>query len=299
MLELFRLRNLIAVGAILLAMSGAYGALHTTQGVHSVAAGESPLDPGAFRAPIVDVEAILFSPAPLPMEDRIRLGQAIDVLRADLEQRGGTGMSRYSARELKTLAGMARGLGNLEGEALERVRSNWMRIRSNTFQDDAAWFRFSESDPVAPREEPVIVLSEADRARLERLASVLDRIDEAIARGARDCERLGEQEPGMDEVRGEALARSWGEWKEGWKTEVGHIRSSLPERPAADATASLRFVFDAADASLRQLESLPHRGAGRWNVPYRQDWERAFSGAARKVRDARFWTDRAKQGLGV
>lgn len=51
MLELFRLRNLIAVGAILLATSGAYGALHTTQGVHSVATGESPLDPGAFRAP--------------------------------------------------------------------------------------------------------------------------------------------------------------------------------------------------------------------------------------------------------
>lgn len=299
MLQFFRFRILFAVAVILFAMTAVYGALHTTQGVHSVAMGESPLDPGAFRAPIVDVEAILFSPAPLSMEARVRLGRAIDVLRTGLEQRGGTEMAQYSSRELKTLAGMARGLGNLEGDALERVRNNWMRIRSNTFGGDAAWYRFSENDPVPPREEPKLVLSEADRARLERVGSVLDRLDEAIARGTRECERLGEQEPGMADDRGGALARAWGDWSEGWKVEMEHLRDALPEAPAADAPASVRFVHAAADRALRELEAIPNDGRGRWRVPYRQEWERRFRNAAKQVRDARFWTDRAGRGLGV
>lgn len=299
MLQLLRFRNLVAVAAILFAMSMANSALHTTQGVHSVAMNERALDPAAFRAQIVDVEAILFSPAPLSMETRVRLARAIDAVRTELTQRGGTEMSRYSSRELGTLAGMAQGLGNLEGDALDRVRNQWMRIRANTFHDDAAWFRFSESDPVAPREEPKVVLSAADRDRLARLTAVLDQIDEVIARGKSDCERLGQEEPGMSDVRGEALGQRWGDWRAGWPGEIQRLRATLPERPAADAPVALRFVYDGADRAIRELESLSRAGGGRWSVTDRYEWERIFTGAAKQVRDARFWTDRAAKGQGV
>ncbi|MCC6350050.1 MAG: hypothetical protein IT347_10730 [Candidatus Eisenbacteria bacterium] len=152
MLRFLRFRVLLAVALILFAMAAVHQAMHTTQGVKG-ALEDGPLASADFRAPIVDVETLLFSPAPLSMEDRTRLAGAIDAMRRELEARGGTNLAKYSARELGTLAGMSRGLGRLEGDPLDRVRQNWMRIRSNTF-DDAWWYRFSESDPPVPREEP-------------------------------------------------------------------------------------------------------------------------------------------------
>ncbi len=290
-----RYRIHLAIGAVLFAMGCMYNALHTSQGLQSLAKGEEPLDPGAYRAQIVDVEAALFAPAPLTKENRTQLVQALDTLRRELEHRGGTHMARYSGREIRRLAGMSRGRDDLEGAPLEQVRNHWMRIRPNTFHDDASWFRFSENDPVAEREEPKIELSARDRATLDRLRSTLERIDDAIARGTRDCERLGEPETGMDETRGEALAQAWRNWGDGWKTELENIRSWMPEAPAPDAPAGVRFVFDSVDDALTQLEAIPGSGRGRWNALDRQDWERRFQGAAKEVRDARFWIDRAEK----
>ncbi len=190
---------------------------------------DAPLAAADYRAPIVDVEAILFSPGPLTMEDRIRLAASLDAMRRDLDARATTNLAKFSARECGTLAGMSRGLGELGGDDLERVRQNWMRVRSNTF-DDAAWFRFSESDPVAPREEPRVVLAPEDRALLDRVRSAFDGIEAAIARGERDCERLGEpgNDPQWRRDHGESHAEAWREWGESWRRELGGVRDRFP-----------------------------------------------------------------------
>jgi hypothetical protein len=298
MFRLLRFRVLFAVVAILFAMGAAYSALHTTQGLRGTLKGDTPLDPGGYRAEIVDVEAILFSPGPISMEDRMQLAQAIDALRKDLDTRGGTDMAKFGARELGTLAGMSRGLGNLDGADLARVRANWMRIRSNTFQDDASWFRFSENDPVAPREAPHVALSAADRDLLERLRAVLDRIDEEIGRGIRNCDHIGEADPSWDGEQGERFARSWSEWGENWKSTLADVRSRMPPRPAPDVAPGVRNAYSAAESALQELQSIPNARYGRFGTPSRSDWERRFQGAAKKVKDARFWIDRAGEGLG-
>src|SRR5881392_1285637 len=78
MLKLLRVRNLLAVAAIVFAMGAAYNAMHTTQGVMGVAKGERPLPSEQFRAPIAKLEAHLFAPAPLTMEERIALAESFD-----------------------------------------------------------------------------------------------------------------------------------------------------------------------------------------------------------------------------
>src|SRR5262249_36815280 len=168
MLRLLTVRNLLVVVGVLFAMGAAYQAMHTTQGVMSVAKGEGTLASAQYRAPIANLEAQLFAPGPLSMEQRIQLAAAFDEMRKSLVAGGDSHMAHYSARELGTLAAMSRGLGNLGGPDLDRVRQNWMRVRSNTF-DDASWFRFSEADPVAPAVQPRVPLSAGDRAIVERL----------------------------------------------------------------------------------------------------------------------------------
>ena len=91
------------------------------------------------------------------MEERIALAESFDEVGKVLGANKGMHLAQYSAREVRTLAGMSRGLGDLGGADLDRVRQNWMRVRANTF-DDAAWFRFSESDPAAQWTENCVLV---------------------------------------------------------------------------------------------------------------------------------------------
>ena len=229
MLKLIRIRYILAAGAILFAMSCAYQAMHTTEGVVSVASNEGVIASSQFRAPIAELEGQLFAPGPLSMEERIRLASAIDAMRESLEVGSSSHMAKFSARELRTLAAMSRGLGELGGDELERVRNNWMRIRSNNF-DDASWFRFSESDPVAPAIEPTIALSANDMATVELLKYNLNRIEEQLDRGEREAERLGEPRPeGSFEPQ---VGQAWREWSTAWDEGLSRVQGTLPSAPA-------------------------------------------------------------------
>src|SRR5215510_1703703 len=115
MLQYIRIRHLLVVVAVLFAMGMAYQAMHTTQGVMSVAKHEGVLASDRFRAPIAKLEAQLFAPSPLSMEQRVQLAAAFDEMRKTLVDSSDTHMAKYSARELGTLAAMSRGLGDLGG----------------------------------------------------------------------------------------------------------------------------------------------------------------------------------------
>ncbi len=296
MWKLLRVRNLLAVGAILFAMGVAYSAMHTTQGVMGVAEGERPLAADQFRAPIANLEARLFAAGPLSMEQRIALAVAFDDMRKALEAGTGTHLAKYSARELKTLAGLSRGLGDLGGADLDRVRQNWMRVRSNTF-DDAAWFRFSESDPVAPPVEPRMALSDADRAMLAQLKTSLAGIEFAIERGEREAERLGEPQPsGTVE---DWVANGWRDWVVNWRDEMDRLRRSLPATPGADVSQRVHFAWDTVSRAIDELSAVPGDSAYGGRPPYRIEWTRRFQNARRDVQSARDWIEKAEQGRPV
>ena len=294
MFRLLRFRILLAVAVILLAMGGAYHAMHTTQGIVG-GVNDASLASADYRAPIANLEARLFAASPLTMEERIVVARDFDDVAKALDARG-THMARYSARELRTLAGMSRGLGELGGTDLDRIRTHWMRVRANTF-DDAAWFRFSEADPVAPAEEVRVPLSEADRATAEVLRTVLDRIDYAIERGEREADRLGEPESsGTTEAW---VAGAWRDWSTDWSAEMERIRALLPEQPAGDRPFGVRFGWDAVSSALEELSAVPGRVPGGGRAPYRVEWTRRFENARRNARSARDWIEKAEQGRGV
>jgi hypothetical protein len=290
--KLLRLRILIAAGAILFAMASAYHAMHTTEGVVG-GVNDPQLASAEFRAPIANLEARLFAAGPLTMEDRIVLARAFDDMGKALEAGSGTHMARYSARETHTLAAMSRGLGTLGGSDLDRLRNNWMRVRANTF-DDAAWFRFSEKDPVAPPEEVRVPLSAGDRQTVEELRTVLDRIDDAIERGQREAGDLGEPEPsGTTE---DWVARKWRDWSTDWSAEMERLRGRMPEPPGPGASLQARFAWDEAGRAIRELSAVPGQVPGGGRAPYRVEWTRRFENARRNARSARSSIERAEQG---
>jgi len=296
MLKLLRVRNLLVAAAIVFAMGAAYSAMHTTQGVMGVAKGERPLPSEQFRAPIATLETHLFAPAPLTMEQRIALAEDFDEVGKVLTANRGMHLAQYSAREVRTLAGMSRGLGDLAGADLDRVRQNWMRVRANTF-DDAAWFRFSESDPAAPIEEPRLPLSDADRSTLVALKASLDQIEFVIERGEREADRLGEPQP-SGTVDG-WVADSWRDWVVNWRDETDRARRSLPHAPDANTAQRVRFAWDSANRALDELAAVPGDAASGGRPPYRFEWTRRFQNARRDVLSAKDWIEKALQGRAV
>jgi hypothetical protein len=293
MLRLVRVRNLLLLAIVLFAMGMAYQAMHTTEGVMSIAQSERPLSSAQFRAPIVNVEAQLFAPGPLTMEERIRLAAAFDEMRDSLAAGSGSHMAKFSARELGTLAAMSRGLGELGGADLDRVRRNWMRIRSNTF-DDASWFRFSEADPVAPAVEPRAVLSGDDRATLERLESALTEIQDRMDRAESEADRLGEPRPDGSLETG--VGEAWRSWTVGWDDEVSRLRSSLPQAPDSSASMRVRFAWDSAERALDELSAIPGSVSSGGRPPYKFEWTRHVQNARRELDSAKSWITQAEDG---
>jgi hypothetical protein len=294
MFKLLRVRILLFVAAILFAIGAAYQSMHTSEGIvggvtnHVLASAE-------YRAPIANLEARLFAPGPLTMEERIRLAAAFDDVRKALEAGSGTHMARYSARELRTLAALCRGLGELGGADLDRVRQNWMRVRSNTF-DDASWYRFSEADPVATPEEARVPLSASDLATVEKLRAVLDRIDYTIERGEREADRLGEPEPSG--TTDPAVASAWHDWSTDWGAEMERIRDLLPPEPEASASFGVRYGRDGAARAIQELSAAPGSVRSGGRAPYRDEWTRHFQNARRDASAARDWIAKAEQGRG-
>jgi hypothetical protein len=280
--KLLRFRILFAVAAILMAMMWAHRAMHTTEGIVG-GVNEPALASTEFRVPIAKLEARLFAASPLSMEERVVLAREFDGVGKALEARG-THMARYSAREVHTLAAMSRGLGELGGSDLERVRANWMRVRANTF-DDAAWFRFSEKDPAATPEEKKVPMSAADRATVEALRPALDKLEYAIERGERDCDRLGEPEPSGS--TDEHIKSSWRDWSASWRDELERIRSWLPAEPEVTAALGVRFAKNRVDEALKELAAVPGSVTSGGRAPYRVEWTRRFQNARRNVKSAR------------
>lgn len=293
MLRFIRFRILFRIAGIALAMSAAYAAMHTTQGVMGVAKGEPPLPADRFRAPIATLEARLFAPAPLSMRERIELASSFDAMRQSLRAGSDGHLASYSAREIGTLAGMSRGLGNLGGADLDRVRRNWLRVRANTF-DDASWFRFSEADPVAPAIEPRVALSDADLAIVVRLRATLAGVESAIGRGEREVPRLGEPRPSG--VMDDGVADAWRNWTPGWSVDVERLRRSLPVTPDPDASPRVRFACECIGRAIAELSAVPGDAAHGGRAPYEVESTRHFQNARHELQAAKGWIETAEQG---
>jgi hypothetical protein len=289
---LIRFRIRIAIAVILFAMASGYQAMHTSEGIMG-GLHDPTLNSAEFRAPIANLEARLFSSEPFTRDRRNELARAFEDMGKALDVRASTHLVKYSAREVRTLAGMSRHLHEQPGEDLARVRTNWMRVRSNTF-DDAAWFRFSEADPVATTEEVRVPLSQTDRVTVDELRVVLTWIDDAIEHGADQADRLGEPEPSGTADPG--VASAWHDWTGDWVAKIERIRERMPREPESTAPFGVRFGRDAVGRALDELSSVPGAAASGGRPPYRVEWTRHFENAKRNVQSARDWIDKAEQG---
>lgn len=101
------------------------------------------LNADEYRQEITDIDRLLFEEAPFREERRASAGAKLEQLATRVKAAARSPYLDLEALELRRLAEMARGLPEKAPKA--GLQNQWMRIRSNLF-DDRSWFARSASD---------------------------------------------------------------------------------------------------------------------------------------------------------
>jgi len=108
-----------------------------------------PLNPEAFRPQLVLIDQVVFDAGDVEDVSRDQVAQALLVLATAAEADRANTIARALAPELRTLSARVTGTRGGTSYAASRLPEQWLRIRGRLFSD-AAWFRRSSADPVAP-----------------------------------------------------------------------------------------------------------------------------------------------------
>jgi hypothetical protein len=108
-----------------------------------------PLNPEAYRAQIVAIDAILFEDRPLGEAERDTVGNTLLVMGRFAESDTTNTIAKTLGQNMRTLASLAKHTKVGTPLAGSRLRQEWLRIRGSLF-DDAAWFRRSSADSIEP-----------------------------------------------------------------------------------------------------------------------------------------------------
>jgi hypothetical protein len=95
------------------------------------------------RQEITDIDRLVFSEQPLHLEQRATLARKLEELSKRVKAFAGSRFIDIEALEIQRLAGWALSLPN--GPQRTEFQNQWMRIRSNLF-DDRSWFARSAAD---------------------------------------------------------------------------------------------------------------------------------------------------------
>jgi uncharacterized protein (TIGR03067 family) len=102
-----------------------------------------------YQSEILLLDRLVFTPGPVDDARRKTMGDEFEKLGLKIKEGSDSKFLLLESLELRALAGHARRAE--EGRAMTGLQQNWMRIRSNVF-DDRAWFARSAAD-LAPAAE--------------------------------------------------------------------------------------------------------------------------------------------------
>jgi len=138
-MDTFRTRLLILARLALLLLAAACSGDADFSGVIETGV----LEAGAYRAEITAIDRLLFSDAAIDDQRREAAGLQLEALAARVAKEKPAKFMRLESLELRALAERAKGATSARD--LDSLRTNWMRIRNNLFEDQW-WFARSAED---------------------------------------------------------------------------------------------------------------------------------------------------------
>jgi hypothetical protein len=242
-------------------------------------AGES-VDPTAYRAEIQSLENSIYQ-AELDENARDAIAVRLSDLADKIALEDGAIVMIYSI-EMRELGAFAK-IGRDE----HFVRENWERIRGGLF-DDATWYRWRNA-PHRPKSASRPKF-DSDRAIHRDFDRVLRKLDDMVASGRREAERMGEPESLTREYFDNDypnLVAVWDDWAGDWARKLAWLEDDLPDAPSYQESPALKFAARDLENAIRELRAVP-TGRGQWKTPFRAQWDNSFTRAERHLSSARF-----------
>jgi hypothetical protein len=242
------------------------------------------IDPTAYRAEIQSLENSIYQ---AELDDNAR--DAISIKLSDLAGKialeDGALVMIYSI-EMRELGAFAK-----VGREENFVRENWERIRVGVFED-AVWYRWRNA-PNRPKS--------ASRTRFDSdhnihrdFDRVLRKLDDMVAHGRKDAERMGEPESLTRDYFDNDypdLVAVWNDWADDWEHKLAWLEDDLPDRPTNQESAALYFAHRDLENAIRELRAVP-TGRGQWKTPFRSQWDNRFTRAEQHLANAHHQIDK-------
>lgn len=180
------------------------------------------LDPAPYRPQIVAIEAVLYQDGPMAETGRSRLADGMVALGLQVTETPGQPGKAFGY-ELAKLALMARRTRIDFPVERTPLRHQWERIRGSLFAD-AAWYRRSPNDPIAPAApDPPPLSALRSPSRDERFI-----VEQAIARLDLLVEQADRNLDLMDQPDSSAIRR---EWTTSWQGQLADVTRDLGRDP--------------------------------------------------------------------
>lgn len=246
-------------------------------------AGES-IDPTAYRAEIQSLENSVYQ-AELDENARDAIAIKLSDLADKIALEDGAIVMIYSI-EMRELGAFAK-----VGREENFIRENWERIRVGVF-DDAVWYRWRNA-PHRPKSASRPKF-DSDRLVHRDFDRVLRKLNDMVAHGRRDAERMGEPASLTRDYFDndyQDLVAVWDDWAEDWERKLAWLEDDLPDAPTYQESAALKFAARDLENAIRELRAVP-TGRGQWKTPFRAQWDNSFTRAETHLANARRQIDK-------
>jgi len=246
---------------------------------------QAQFDPEVYRAEIQAVEAVLYKQSPPDYADPGRAAAALTQLFDAIDHNEPDRTKRQRAQTLMFLSSRADQTDvGYAAPSLRATRDEWEKARHELF-GDADWFRTSSPDVAAAQTRTVPRPTEGQVYELTR---VIDRLDDVVRDGRRECDQLGEPvyEPGFEGAEGRVQVERWGRFAIEWNERLDDTAKSFPAAPALDGDVDFTMAYQGISNAFSELRAVPV-GVGDWATPFAYQWQQHFASAEAYLSEAR------------
>jgi len=282
---LLRLTAIIVLMSLVLVGCTGSGDDRDSKTEERILAGRGFLDPEAYRAEIENLESVLYKDAPADFADFGRVTAATMRLYGKAMQQEKHPLKIEAAQRIMFLRSRAdmSDVG-FSTPDMAAVRSDWEGVRLHVF-GEADWFHKTTAGlsrvqtPAAPAADPLDV---------SELSRVIERLEDLIGDGRRECDDLGEPvyEPTRMSQDGEAQVDDWRTFHKDWSDRIDYIADRMPSQPSWNGSQDFTMAHQSVGQAMNELRLVPV-GVGDWVTPFRGAWEGRFDQAQRKLEEAR------------